>query len=169
MKIYLAGPDVFRPNAIEHGQKLKKLCSEYGFEGMYPFDNEVDMDLKGPELAKVIYEANKKMIEECDVVIANLVPFRGPSADPGTVWEIGYALGLGKKVMGYRDFPSPEEDPRAIYKNRANEAYGWSVEDFDLGDNLMIDCSIPIYRFFIDALTQLRGEQQSGQTGESGS
>ena len=31
--IYLAGPDVFLPNAIEVGKKKMAICEEFGFEG----------------------------------------------------------------------------------------------------------------------------------------
>ena len=33
IKIYLAGPDVFLPNAKEIGKLKKELCEKYGFEG----------------------------------------------------------------------------------------------------------------------------------------
>ena len=39
-KIYLAGPDVFLSNAIEVGNRKKKLCSQAGFTGLFPLDNE---------------------------------------------------------------------------------------------------------------------------------
>ena len=45
-KIYLAGPDVFLPNAKEHGEVLKDRCLEYGFKGLFPLDNEVSADSK---------------------------------------------------------------------------------------------------------------------------
>ena len=35
-KLYLAGPDVFRADAVAHGEALKALCARYGFEGLYP-------------------------------------------------------------------------------------------------------------------------------------
>ena len=38
--IYIAGPSVFREDAIEYGNKLKELCLKYGFIGLYPLDNE---------------------------------------------------------------------------------------------------------------------------------
>ena len=38
-KIYLAGSDVFLENAQDEGDRLKKLCKEYGFEGYFPLDN----------------------------------------------------------------------------------------------------------------------------------
>ena len=34
------------------------------------------------------------MMDEADAIIANLTPFRGPSADAGTVYELGYMAGL---------------------------------------------------------------------------
>jgi nucleoside 2-deoxyribosyltransferase len=36
-------------------------------------------------------------------VLANLNPFRGAEPDSGTCVEIGYALALGKRVVGYAD------------------------------------------------------------------
>ena len=30
-KVYLAGPDIFLPNPIEHGEKLKKIHEIVGF------------------------------------------------------------------------------------------------------------------------------------------
>jgi nucleoside 2-deoxyribosyltransferase len=41
LKVYLAGPEVFLPDAIAIGNKKKRLCTEFGFEGLFPFDNEV--------------------------------------------------------------------------------------------------------------------------------
>ena len=44
-KIYLAGPDVFRVNAIEHGNTIKAICRTYGFDPLYPLDNELPKGL----------------------------------------------------------------------------------------------------------------------------
>lgn len=150
-KIYLAGPDVFRFDAIDFGMKLKAKCHEYGYKGMYPFDNEVDLTQDKRSMAKEIFTANRHMIDNCDIVIANLEPFRGPSADVGTVWECGYALGLGKKVYGYRE-------SKELYKDKAGYDPARTVEDFDLGDNLMIDCSIQIFDSLEDVLKHLAKE-----------
>jgi len=32
-KVYLAGPEVFLPDAIDIATRKKRLCLEYGFEG----------------------------------------------------------------------------------------------------------------------------------------
>jgi len=88
VKIYLAGPDVFEPNAKEIGKKLSKKCKKQGFKPLFPLDNEICAHTK-KELSRAIFKANKAMIESCDIVIANLNPFRGPEPDSGTVWEVG--------------------------------------------------------------------------------
>lgn len=138
-KIYLAGPDVFLPNAIEQGESLKKLCSAYGFKGCYPMDNVIT-GASPQEIAKRICEANKKMIESCDFVIANLSPFRGPEPDSGTVWEIGYAQGLEKQVLAYStDRRSLKERTQVMLGlgEKESDHAGMLIEDFGLSHNLM--------------------------------
>lgn len=60
-RIYLAGPEVFFPNALEQGAEKKRLCCEHGFEGVYPLDNVVDgaERLAPQELARRISHANE--------------------------------------------------------------------------------------------------------------
>src|SRR3546814_15668084 len=38
--LYLAGPDVFRPDARERGRELKALCAQFGIEGLFPLRSE---------------------------------------------------------------------------------------------------------------------------------
>ena len=53
-------------------------------------------------------------MDQADVIIANLTPFRGPSADAGTVYELGYMLGKGDRLcLGYSNSPSIRCGPRA--------------------------------------------------------
>ena len=42
MKIYLAGPDVFLPDALEIGRQKIDICRRHGLIGLYPLDNVVD-------------------------------------------------------------------------------------------------------------------------------
>ena len=39
LRIYLAGPQVFRPDAVRYGQQLKEACLASGFVGLFPLDN----------------------------------------------------------------------------------------------------------------------------------
>ena len=88
MNIYLAGPDVFLPDAVEIGRRKVEICARHGLIGRYPLDNPVDLTAADASLR--IYQGLETMMEDCSAIIANLTPFRGPGADPGTVFELGY-------------------------------------------------------------------------------
>ena len=141
--IYLAGPDVFRPDAAEHGRRLVALCAEYGFTGVFPLSPALPEGLSAQELAAHIYRTNVAHIEACDAVAANLDFFRGPEPDSGTCFEVGYAVARGKRVVGYL----PEEGtyaerirarhPRAVGTGLV-DSQGWQLEEFGLPLNLML-------------------------------
>src|SRR5437899_12125756 len=92
LKIYLAGPDVFLADARAVGERKKALCQEFGFEGLFPLDNDEDV---GADAAK-IFRANCSLMRQADIGLFNLTPFRGPSADAGTVFELGFLFARGK-------------------------------------------------------------------------
>ncbi len=146
-KIYIAGPDVFEKDSIEIGKKYTELCEEYGFEGLYPLDNVIDFNQDKQKIAMDIFLANKNLIEECDIVVANLNAFRGKEADSGTIWECGYAYGLGKKVYGYMnetiDYVDQfEADEKEILDGIVYDKDEKVIEDFSHPINLMIACSV---------------------------
>jgi len=142
-RIYLAGPEVFFPES-EHQAivaEKKRLLEAHGFEGVDPLDTDLEFPEQEskPDRGLRIYRANRELMDSCHGIIANLTPFRGISADPGTVFEVGYMIGQGKAAFGFT------MEPRH-YRLRAGgderDALGHSIEDFDLSDNLMIECGI---------------------------
>jgi nucleoside 2-deoxyribosyltransferase len=141
-KIYLAGPDVFLPDAVDIGRRKVELCRRHGLTGLYPLDNAIDSTAKDASLR--IFRGNETMMIEADAIIANLTPFRGPGADPGTVYELGYMAGRGKLCFGYSNDPSCYADRVRQFTavnsrdGRLVDAQGLTVEDFGLGDNLMM-------------------------------
>jgi nucleoside 2-deoxyribosyltransferase len=142
MKVYLAGPDVFLPDAIELGRRKAELCARYGLVGLYPLDNAVDLTAADASLA--IFKGNEAMMDAADAVIVNLTPFRGPGADGGTTYELGYMAGRGKPCFGYSNDPSLYADRVRQFTGvterdgRLIDADGLTVEDFGLADNLMM-------------------------------
>ena len=85
------------------------------------------------------------MMDAADAIIANLTPFRGPGADPGTVYELGYMAGRGKLCLGYCNDPAPYAERVARFMKvttapdkRLIDNDGLTVEDFALPDNLMM-------------------------------
>lgn len=150
LKVYLAGPEVFLPDAIELGARKKRLCSAYGFEGLFPLDNEIVQEPSGERLDRLIYRANEAMIRRADFGICNLTPFRGVSADPGTVFEVRMLAGLGKRVFAYTNvaqdyFDRTKLKEKLVFDSTHNvwrDADGMTVEDFGNADNLMIDRAV---------------------------
>ena len=142
-RLYLAGPDVFRPDAAEHGRRLVALCAEQGFTGVFPLDETLPTGLSPHAAARRIYEANIAHIDSCDAVLANLDFFRGPEPDSGTCFEVGYAIARGKLVIGYvPDAGSFAErlrsrHPEAVGQG-ATDRDGWQIEEFGLPLNLML-------------------------------
>jgi nucleoside 2-deoxyribosyltransferase len=148
-RVYLAGPEVFLTQAKEIGERKKALCRKYGFEGVFPLDVEVDAKGKCPrEIGLCISGVNEGLIKSCDIVIANITPFRGPSADVGTAFEMGFAHALGKIVFAYTNvaLPFTERTVQALEgkvnrfsDGKLRDVQGMFIEEVGLTDNLMID------------------------------
>src|SRR5215831_5294258 len=142
MKIYLAGPDVFLPDAIEIGRRKQDICALHHVSGLYPLDNVIDRAVRDSSLQ--IFKGNEAMMDAADAIIANLTPFRGPGADPGTVYELGYMAGRGKFCLAYSNDPTVYADRVERFVDvvgedgRLVDAQGLTVEDFGLVDNLMM-------------------------------
>ena len=142
-KFYLAGPDVFLPDAVGIGRRKCEICARHGLTGLYPLDNSVDLSARDASLN--IFRGNEAMMDAADAIIANLTPFRGPSADAGTVYELGYAAGRGRLCLAYSNDPTPY--PKRVARltavtkasdGRLIDSDGLTVEHFGLPDNLMM-------------------------------
>ena len=140
MKIYLAGPDVFRPDCLDWAESARRLVADHGHQALIPLDSE-------ESTAEGIYRANIGLIAEADALLANLNPFRGSEPDSGTVFEVGYAIALGKRVVGYLEDARSQTEKfagDARCKGRIVDHNGFSIENFGLPVNLMlgIPCEI---------------------------
>jgi len=138
--IYIAGPTVFKPDAEKIYKTWSSMVRECGFEPLCPIDNQ------HTDPSDISFW-NKEMIKACDYVIAEITPFRGPSCDVGTAFEIGYAEALGKPVILW-------SKARSEYCNRVEED-GMMIEDFGLEDNLMITSESCVFGNFYSALIAL--------------
>ena len=131
-RAYLAGPDVFLPDAAAHAARKETLCRAHGIEGVSPLAANLDT-------ADAIFAHCLATMETCDLVIANLTPFRGASADAGTLVELGWFLGRGRPIFGYTNTATgfgerSDAQRRAVPDPRPDLL----VEAFGLADNLMI-------------------------------
>jgi len=134
-KIYLAGPSVFAPDWALQADAMKSACAARGAIGLYPKDNQGGIPETPFERGFAIFEADRELVLECDGVVADFTPFRGPSADPGTVWEFAFALGLGKAAAAFSHDRRDYRD-RLVEWPQAHD--GRAVEAFGMADNLML-------------------------------
>ena len=151
MRIYLAGPDVFLPDAAEQAARKKLICARHGLEGVSPLDPTPEP----PEWAGLaewrrIALRNEGHISSADALIADLTPFRGPSADAGTIYEVGFGRALGRPVFAYSTSAAPFTARVLGFLGTEARADGtlWRdgeamlIEDFGCHDNLMIDAGV---------------------------
>ncbi len=147
IKIYLAGPEVFLPNARDMLDEKAELVRRAGLIPLSPGDLQIP-----PADTKLGHGCNinaidEQMMLEADAVIANLTPFRGIAADTGTSFELGFMCALGKpvfaytnvaashftRILGYYDGVATQDET-----GRYRGADGLSIENFDMADNLML-------------------------------
>ncbi len=151
-RVYLAGPDVFFRDAEAWAERRKAICMANGLVAVSPLDplgEEVSGWSGLPEWQRIAWR-NEAHIRGCDAVIANLTPFRGPSADVGTVYEVGFARALGRVVFGYTNSAAPFTQRTLNYASTHGGAIaspgniwrdgdGLLIEQFRRFDNLMIE------------------------------
>ena len=148
-RVYLAGPDVFLANAREIGAAKRAVCARHGLVGVFPVDEEdvCDPALPLPEQGLAISRAMERTMRGCDAMIINLTPFRGPSADVGSAYEMGFMRALGRPVFAYSNDARPFHDRvmascggalRRRPTGEHEDPDGMAVEPFGLHDNLML-------------------------------
>ena len=188
LTVYLAGPDVFYPEAKEKLGTKKAILNKHGIHSHTPLDKEISFAGKSKQdIANEIAHSNEKIMEDCNIILANLENWHGsPSADVGTAFEMGYMSARferdPKKVMivGYypngiqKKFSTRVVDKLCDGKQITQDGIlidpsGYEIEDFDLLDNLMLVQAISksggkIYGSFEEAaqnLTQLWQQKQA--------
>jgi nucleoside 2-deoxyribosyltransferase len=153
IRVYIAGPEVFLPNGFEQVERKRALCRAYGME---PSARQGDfLHYQGGDkfvFGTMIAKHNEELMLESDIIIANLTPFRGISADPGTVYEVGFMCALGRKAFGYTNTTRSYAERASAdhYNGQVERAVsgrlvavdGQMVEDHGMTDNLMIDGGI---------------------------
>jgi nucleoside 2-deoxyribosyltransferase len=175
--VYLAGPDIFFRDSAKIYDTLKALCAQHGLEGVEPSDGGLGSGFSGSddEKARCIYEGNVALIRETDGVIANLMDFRGLEPDSGTVFEVGYAVALGKPVVVYGvaegSYASRvsasldcETDALGTVRERGS---GMMVEGLGQPLNLMLACSTHVEKTAEQAVARLAAVLAGARPGQA--
>lgn len=138
---YLAGPDVFLPDAPAHAARKAAICAAHGITALPPLNEDLASlaAMTEAEAWRAIFAKDLAMMQRADLVIANLTPFRGASADAGTLVELGWFLGRGKPIFAYSNSATPfAARSRAQVAAVPDPMPGLTVGGFGLPDNLMI-------------------------------
>jgi len=151
MKVYLAGPEVFLPNARTILDRKIELTRAHGFVPVTPGDLEAPASLTGKERGLTTSGLNERLMSSADFIIANLTPFRGIAADVGTVYELGFMCGRGCPAYAFtnvarghyervRDYYGGSLATDALGAIRGPDAL--ELENYSMVDNLMLDGGI---------------------------
>ena len=197
VKIYLAGPEVFLPDPIAKGADkhatIERFNAEvladknFRFAGLYPMDAQIDSQIdecaETPTTAMRIFHADVGLMDESDLIIANITRFRGPSADVGTAFEMGYMHAQQKPVFVYYnvqetyftsdqrettvlDCASPDSDACTTYAEKVRAfAAGYLVDrsttkDHDNYTHMIESFGLADNLMLIGAAKATTGEQQ---------
>jgi nucleoside 2-deoxyribosyltransferase len=147
-RVYLAGPEVFLPNAAEILERKRELTRAAGLVPVSPGDLSIPKLEDGHALGLAISRIDEELMESADAIIANLTPFRGLAADTGTCFELGYMCARGKHAFAYTNVAADHYARTLDYyggkvamgaDGHKRSPDGLSIEDFDMIDNLMLD------------------------------
>ncbi|ACM28558.1 nucleoside 2-deoxyribosyltransferase [Agrobacterium sp. SHOUNA12C] len=151
MRAYLAGPEVFLPNAREILDRKIALARSYGFTPVSPGDLVVPETETKRQRGLAISAINESLMLSADLIIANLTPFRGVAADVGTAFELGFMCARGCPAFAFSNSTKSHfERVSRFYggsihlgdDGRYRGTDGMSLENFDMVDNLMLDGGI---------------------------
>lgn len=123
-RAYIAGP-LFDEGERWWIEKVDALVADLGFETFLPHRDNPE---KTADNTGLIFANDRRGIDECDVVVANL---NGVTTDDGTAWELGYSFALGKYQIGlYTDWRTrfPDEIVNLMISESVDELVG-SLDD----------------------------------------
>src|SRR5262249_2784752 len=116
---YIAGP-LFNEGERWFDEQLDQIARDAGFTTYLPHRDGQEAKMKeGRDRAQRIFVEDVRGLDRADIVIANL---NGITTDDGTAWELGYAYGKGKHLVG-------------VYTD-------WRLQFEHQTVNLMIECSL---------------------------
>jgi nucleoside 2-deoxyribosyltransferase len=150
-RVYLAGPAVFFRDVAARRSELERLCFARHVDPVWPEDDAALAVRPGREWAKAIFDGNLHGILGAAAMVADISPFRGPHCDPGTAFEIAYAVARGIPVFAFTEAVARDGGALRlidrIWCERTpggewRDVHGHMVEDFGLAENLMIGASV---------------------------
>jgi hypothetical protein len=108
---YLAGPDVFLPNAASHAARKAAICAAHGITALPPLNEDIATlaGMTEEDAWRAIFAKDLAMMNRADLVIANLTPFAAPAPMPARWWSWAGSSAAGVRSSAIRtaQHPSP--------------------------------------------------------------
>lgn len=100
--VFVSGP-IFSEGEMWFIKQVVSAIEHLGFKAIWAFMEERELiekeELAGKEWTGKVYAFITERIDKSDFVVAIL---DGVDVDSGTAWEVGYAVGKGKKIIGIK-------------------------------------------------------------------
>lgn len=162
LRVYLAGPTVFKENQAEIFAHQKELLAKVNCIGISPMDQDLPFFRNDAETGNIIAAGNEKIMDRCEVILFDKTPFHNsPSMDDGTAFEVGYMSHKAKDdpegviIIGYYTEPVDTNFANRVstvvynnetYRDKFNTLRGKkdhnSIEEFQRSENIMIEHAI---------------------------
>jgi nucleoside 2-deoxyribosyltransferase len=153
--LYLAGPEVFLPNALDVVDEQRRICRGLDLVPISPLDKGDGPGDQSVSRQDRIFAGNIALIERADAIVANIAPFRGPDPDAGTAFEVGYAHALGKPVYLWAEDPSSNAERVARLHGPLHRRADGMLADQD--DLMVEDFGGPVNLMLVSPATVVLG------------
>lgn len=91
-RLYITGPQKYYPNGLAELKMCKTYAELYGFEVINDFsyleNNHIDFE-----------HIDRNFLDDCDIIIGDVNPFRGGEPESGTVFDLGIAFAKKKRIF----------------------------------------------------------------------
>ncbi len=124
--VFLAGPDLWYPDADAHLERQRLVAEQAGFLVLEPGLLAAEVRDAGELAARARYAERVSRLRRADAGIVNLTPFRGPAADSAATFEMGFLAGLGKPLVGWINL---SDETEAEYRERVEAWMGARPDD----------------------------------------
>ncbi len=94
LRMFITGPQKYYPNGLKELKMMKAYAEMYGFEVINDF-SYIENGFRDYE------HIDRNFLDDCDVVVADVNPFRGGEPESGTVFDMGVAYSKSKKIYSH--------------------------------------------------------------------
>ena len=101
-KLYIAGPEVFLPDARQQMDRKAALARHYGFEPLCPGDLDIPPQKTKKAFGLAISRVNEGMMNDADGIIANLPRRMGGCRNGLRAWLYVRAREAGRRIFQRR-------------------------------------------------------------------